>query len=105
MKAQYPKTDYETYREIMSELLRPISASGLDDDTLRRLYESKLVYLEKLRAKCFWEMNTSIDTHFTHEDHALILEAALLTKTHLREIVLLTITNKIAKAKRFASGF
>lgn len=103
MKAQYPKTDYETYREIMGELLRPISAVGLDDDTLRRLYESKLVYLEKLRAKCFWEMNTSLDTHFTKEDHALIMEASVLTKAHLREIILLTITNRIAK--RRATGF
>lgn len=38
-------TDYDTYKEIMGELPKPIIADGLDLETLKRLYESKAVYL------------------------------------------------------------
>jgi hypothetical protein len=92
-------TDFETYREIMSELTRPISGEGLDDETLKRLYESKLVYLENLREKCFWEMNINFSSHFCASDHMLILEAIRQTRAHLRDIILMTILNNIARRK------
>lgn len=92
-------TDYETYREIMGELMQPISGAGLDDDTLRRLYESKLVYLENLRTKCFWEVNTQEKSYFSTEDYRLIVSALNTTKEHLKNIILLAITNNLAKRK------
>lgn len=88
-------TDYDTYREIMGELLRPIEAQGLDVDTLKRLYESKLVYLENLRVKCFVEVNSPDGGHFTMDDYRLILRAAQETKKHLRDLILVTITTKL----------
>ena len=87
-------TDYNTYREIMGELLRPIEASGLDVDTLKRLYESKLVYLENLRVKCFLELNGA-GGHFTMEDYRLILRATSETNKHLRDLILVHITTKL----------
>ena len=89
--------DYETYREIMNDLLQPISGEGLDSETLRRLYESKLVYLENLRLKCFREINSGRQTHFTADDHTLIVKALGETTRHLRQIVLLAITDNLAK--------
>ena len=46
-------TDYETYKEIMDELKNPIIAKGLDPDLLIRLHESKVIYLDNLRVRCF----------------------------------------------------
>ena len=46
-------TDYETYKEIMDELRNPIVANGLEPDILVRLHESKIIYLENLRVRCF----------------------------------------------------
>ena len=89
--------DYETYREIMSDLIHPISAEGLDFDTLRRLYESKLVYLDNLRIKCFREINSGRETHFTASDHSLIVKAHGETTKQLRQVVLLAITDNLAK--------
>ncbi len=94
-----PSTDYETYRQVMDELMRPIAASGLDDDTLKRLYESKLVYLENLREKCFWEINTDANAHFTAEDHALIISAISQTRQQLAEVIRLTIVNNLSRCK------
>ena len=92
MKA-YTPTDYSTYREIMEELLRPISAEGLDFDTLKRLYESKLVYLENLRTKCFYEMNRkNLDGYFSIEDYRLILDAIDRTHKHLRDLIFLALS-------------
>ena len=92
-----PPTDYETYAAIMGELLRPITAEGLDSDTLKRLYESKLVYLENLRAKCFWEMNRTAASPFSVEDYSLILKAVQQTRGHLRDAILLAINSNLAK--------
>jgi hypothetical protein len=89
--------DYETYQEIMSDLIQPISAKDLDFDTLRRLYESKLVYLENLRIKCFREINSGRETHFTADDHALIVKAHGETVRYLRQTLLLAITDNLAK--------
>lgn len=92
-------TDFETYKEIMGDLTRPISGEGLDDETLKRLYESKLVYLENLREKCFWETNTNHSSHFSTADHSLILEAIRQTRSHLRDIILMSIVNNISRRK------
>lgn len=92
-------TDYETYSEIMGELLNPISGEGLDADTLKRLYESKLVYLENLRAKCFLEVNGGRESHFTLDDYALILEAIQQTKGHLHDLIMLALNTSLAKRK------
>lgn len=90
-------TDYETYREIMGELMRPIASTGLDLDTLKRLYQSKLVYLENLRSKCFVEINCGRVTHFTMHDYELIVSALSETNRHVRELILLAMTTQLGK--------
>lgn len=90
-------TDYETYREIMGELLRPIEVEGLDVDTMKRLYESKLVYLENLRIKCFCELNSGVQSPFTFDDYGLILKALAETNRHLRDLILLAINTNLKK--------
>lgn len=101
MKA-YTPTDYETYKEIMNELVHPIQAEGLDLDTLKRLYESKLVYLENLRVKCFYEMNKKrYFGYFSQEDYSLILSAIRKTHNHIHDLVVLAITYSLeARAAR-----
>ena len=91
--------DYETYRQIMDELLQPILQEGLDVDTLRRLYQSKLVYLENLRVKCFREMNAPSSSPFTMTDYQLILKAVNETHRHIRDLILLAINNNLEKRK------
>jgi hypothetical protein len=90
-------TDFATYREIMGELLRPIEAHGLDAETLKRLYESKLVYLDNLRVRCFIELNSGRAGHFTMQDYQLILQAIGETNRHLRDLILLVITSNLKK--------
>ena len=90
-------TEYDTYREIMGELLRPIEAQGLDVDTLKRLYESKLVYLENLRVKCFIELNGAGGGYFTMPDYELILRALAETNRHLRDLILLAMSSQLKK--------
>ncbi len=107
-------TDYATYRQIMDELLRPIVATDLDGDTLRRLYESKLVYLENLRVKAFRSINApqplvqppgsssaqaAGEAHFTRDDYALILEAISTSRAHLKQVVLLAISENLSRRK------
>jgi hypothetical protein len=92
-----PSTDFETYREIMDDLLRPIASEGLDEDTLKRLYESKLVYLENLRQKCFVEINSESICHFTKDDHALIIGAIKNTRLQIRDLVLLSIQCNLSR--------
>ncbi len=89
--------DYPTYREIMGDLLLPISGEGLDFDTLKRLCESKVVYLKNLRVKCFKETNSANGSHFTVEDQALIVEASVQASLQLRQVVLLAIADNLAK--------
>lgn len=90
-----PQTDYETYREIMNDLLKPIASENLDTDTLKRLYESKMVYLENLRVKCFREMNSGKETLFSKDDYRIIVEASTKTREHLRGVVLNAINNRL----------
>lgn len=86
-------TDYETYNEIMDELLSPIQSDGLDFETLKQLYESKLVYLENLRVKCFLEMNLQESQgFFTTEDYKIILKAITQTHNYLHDLVLLALS-------------
>ncbi len=94
-----PSTDYQTYREIMSELATPIHAEGLDVDTLKRLYDSKLVYLENLRTKCFREMNLTKDSPFTTDDLQLIIRSIAQTKDHIGELVRHAVHTSLAKRK------
>ena len=91
--------DYETYREIMGELLRPIEVEGLDVDMMKRLYESKLVYLENLRIKCFCELNGDCDSPFTIADYGLIIKAIAETNRHLRELILLAINTNLRRRR------
>lgn len=97
--ARDQRIEYETYREIMDELLRPIDGEGLDIETLKRLYESKLVYLENLRVRCFLEMNQVKPGHFTLEDYGIIRVAMSRTTQHLRDLVVVAVTSGLAKRK------
>lgn len=92
-------TDYETYCEIMSDLLSPIDDSGLDKDTLKCLYESKLIYLENLRQKCFYEINSLRRGPFSSEDLSLIFRALEQTKQHLRDLILLSMSQAIHRQR------
>ncbi|NRA66381.1 MAG: hypothetical protein HRU19_17980 [Pseudobacteriovorax sp.] len=92
----FASTDYETYREIMGELLKPINQSGLDSDTLKRLYESKAVYLENLRIKCFMELNNEKSSFFTWQDYDLILQALSENKKHIRSLILLLFDDQLS---------
>ena len=94
-------TDYDTYREIMDDLLKPIAVEGLDVDTLKRLYESKMVYLENLRLKCFRDLNGDRETHFTKDDYRIIVEGSQQTRGHLRAVVLSAINTRLENI-RFA---
>ena len=92
-------SDYNTYKEIMGELLNPIEGYDLDDDTLTRLYESKLIYLENLRTKCFKQINSSsVQSSFTTDDYNLIMEAISNTRAYIRGVVLNIITKNITKS-------
>lgn len=96
---EWAATDYETYREIMDELLRPILAEGLDGETLKNLYESKAVYLENLRVKCFTELNHKKNSHFTWHDYELILQAIRETRHHVRALILTSLRGTLAQRK------
>jgi hypothetical protein len=98
MKYSVP-IDYATYREIMEELLRPIEGEGLDTDTLKRLYESKLVYLENLRIKCFFEVNQSSQNSFTMKDYELVLAAIRTTIQEIRSLVVVAVADGLKKRK------
>jgi hypothetical protein len=89
--------DYETYKEIMKDLLAPIAGTGLDQDTLKRLYESKLVYLKNLRVKAFQEINTRAGgpSHFSMRDYELILNALKLTERHLHDLIILAVSHSL----------
>ena len=101
LKAKKPlSTDYETYREIMGELLCPIMADGLDLDTLKRLYVSKSVYLENLRMKCFIDLNKENSrSYFTWKDYEIIVKAIEETHNHLRKLILVAVSTNLDKRK------
>ena len=99
MQPKNLQTDYETYLEVMEDLLNPIDARGLDLETLKRLYESKFVYLENLRIKCFFEINNNPHTRFNQEDYNIILIALKETKTQVKKLFLLAINNNLSNRK------
>lgn len=92
-------TDYETYKEIMGELIKPILAEGLDPETLKSLYESKAVYLENLRIKCFKELNSKRETHFTWSDYNLVVRAIEENRSHVRHLILVVVNEKLDRRK------
>lgn len=92
-----PPTDYETFKEIIYELLSPIDDEGLDIDTLKSLYESKLVYLENLRIKCFLDINHGKNASFSQEDYKMILKAINQTNNHLHDLVVMAVSSSLLK--------
>jgi len=94
MQTEMP-TDYETYREIMHDLMHPISGEDLDAETHKRLYQSKLVYLESLRTKCFQEMNKTRPGFFKMRDYELILGAIKETHGHLRRLIIIALNRSL----------
>ena len=97
--AEIGATDYETYQEIMDELIKPINHTGLDGDTLRRLYESKAVYLESLRVKCFCEMNADDQSCFSWADYQLILKAIAENRRHINRLLLHSFQHGLSRRK------
>ena len=93
----WASTEYETYREIMDELVKPIIADDLDAETLKNLYESKAVYLENLRIKCFTELNSNKSSHFNWDDYALIQRAIKEMRQHVRQLILIVVQDKLEK--------
>lgn len=91
--------DYETYLEVMEDLLTPIDGAGLDTETLKRLYESKHVYLENLRVKCFVALNAKDSGGFEEEDYELILSALKRTKKHIKDLIIATLSETMTKRK------
>lgn len=91
-------TDYETYREIVDELLRPIRADGVDPETLKKLYESKMVYLEGLRLSCFRELNQKNETRFQPSDLKTIVKAITRTDKDLKQLILTELQSTLQKA-------
>lgn len=88
------KLDYDTYKEVSEDLLSPIVADGLDIDTLKRLYQSKLVYLNNLRKQCFLDVNRS-ESVFSSQDLEHVTQAISSTNYHIRELILLTLENTL----------
>jgi hypothetical protein len=83
----------------MGELIKPILAEGLDPETLKSLYESKAVYLENLRIKCFKELNSKPDSHFTWADYSLVVRAIEENRSHVRDLILLAFNEKLERRK------
>lgn len=80
----------------MDELLSPIQGVGLDEKTLFRLYESKLVYLKNLRVKCFQDMNRRSPVNlFTEPDYKRILKAIDQTEVHLHDLVVKAVLSRL----------
>lgn len=79
-------SDYETYLKIKWDLHRPIQDTEIDFDTMKRLYESKLAYLERLRVHCFYSMNHEDDQAFQMKDYECILQALRSTKAHFEDL-------------------
>ena len=79
-------TDYETYTQIKWDLHRPIQDNEIDFDTLKRLYESKLAYLERLRISCFTAINQKQGSTFQMKDYEYILLALKSNKERFQEL-------------------
>ena len=80
--------DYNVYKELEADLICPIDSPALSKDITVRLYESKLIYLENLRVKCFKDMNMNHNSKFTADDYNFILKAKKITNSYLKEVIL-----------------
>lgn len=78
---------YQSYQRIKVDLHQKIDDTGLDAMTLKRLYESKLVYLEELRRTCFRSLNSAEESSFTPDDLGFIITGIRITRSHLRALV------------------
>jgi hypothetical protein len=88
MESTSTSTDYATYQQVADDLLLPICETGLDGDTLKKLYESKWSYLESLRTRCFVEMNRrDSKSPFSLHDYRFIVDAQKKTVFHVRELI------------------
>ena len=94
-------TDYETYREIMDELKNPIIGKGLDPDLLIRLHESKVIYLDNLRVRCFREINKNEETHFSWDDYIYIVSALDDCRATTKSLIIHSI-NTLLSTKKIA---
>ena len=100
MNHQLQPTDYESFQEIIDDLMKPIRGDGLAVETVVRLYESKLAYLENVRIKCFRDINHAKGDNrqkFQTQDYELILAAIDLTKKTLKLTVLSSVTDLLKK--------
>ena len=93
----YCPTDYNTYKEIAHELMLPIEGNDLDVQTLKSLYESKLIYLKTLRLSCFREINGKKQTKFQLADYKNILKAIDKTNAHLHDLIVLAVSSSMVK--------
>ena len=76
--------------------MSPIEGEDLDEKTLCRLYESKLVYLQNLRIKCFQDMNRHEDKNmFSAPDYRRILKAIDQTQIHLHDLVVKAVRRRL----------
>ncbi len=89
--------DYNVYKELEADLICPIESPTLNKDITVRLYESKLIYLENLRVKCFKDMNMNSSSKFTTEDYNFILKAKQITNAYLKEVILDIIKENLKK--------
>ena len=92
-----PKSlDYNTYCQIKDDLPLPIFNAEVDKETLKRLYDSKLFYLEHLRTTCFKAMNKNTSSNFTVEDYSFILYSIENTKKYLNDLVREVVVHKLS---------
>ncbi len=92
--------EYTAFCQIRPDLLLPITGEGIDGDTLVRLYESKLVYLENLREKAFMDINSRLaERYFQNGDYLGILEAIEITKLQLKEVMIGEIRHSLGRRK------
>ncbi|MBP6218875.1 MAG: hypothetical protein KA436_09840 [Oligoflexales bacterium] len=101
---QTAKKDYETYLEIREDLQEPLRTAGLELETVKELYLSKLVYLETIRVACFTQMNRHKDSFFCQDDYQYILNAHNKTRRHLKEVVLLTLNQSLSQASKLQTN-
>lgn len=103
MNHQLQPTEYESFQEIIDDLMKPIGGEGLTVEMVIRLYESKLAYLENIRIKCFRDINRPAAPgvndmqRFQVQDYDLILAAIDLTKKTLKYTVLTSVTDLLKK--------
>lgn len=98
---QLQQSDYESFHEILDDLMKPIRDDGLNVETVIRLYESKLAYLENIRIKCFRDVNARTlrkeSNGFQVQDYELIIAAIDLTRKTLKYTILTSVRESLSK--------